>query len=121
MDERLKALLFPRSLCLGCDEPREIDVGAPLCDRCREELEALRLTDGICPRCLSPKGSSDPCRFCGDGKINYQREGIFETYYSMKVNTFLWATADFQRISHPCYNADRGPVNVYSVRLHIEF
>ncbi len=59
--------------------------------------------------------------FCGDGKINYQREGIFETYYSMKVNTFLWATADFQRISHPCYNADRGPVNVYSVRLHIEF
>ena len=29
MDERLKALLFPRSLCLGCDEPREIDAGAP--------------------------------------------------------------------------------------------
>ena len=71
MDERLKALLFPRSLCLGCDEPREIDAGAPLCDRCREELEALRLTDGICPRCLSPKDSSDPCRFCGDGKMRH--------------------------------------------------
>ena len=28
MDERLKALLFPRALCLGCDEPREIDAGA---------------------------------------------------------------------------------------------
>ncbi len=59
--------------------------------------------------------------FCGDGKLNYQREGIFEIYYSAKVHKSLWATADYQRIQNPCFNADRGPVNVYSVRLHIEF
>jgi hypothetical protein len=59
--------------------------------------------------------------FCGDGKLNYQREGIFEIYYSAKVHKSLWATADYQRIQNPCFNTDRGPVNVYSVRLHIEF
>ena len=47
MDERLKALLFPRSLCLGCDEPREIDAGAPLCDCCREELETLLIQGDV--------------------------------------------------------------------------
>ena len=59
--------------------------------------------------------------FCGDGNINYQREGILEMYYSVKINKVLWATADFQRINNPCYNADRGPVNVYSVRMHFEY
>lgn len=59
--------------------------------------------------------------FCGDGNINYQREAIFELYYSLKINRTLWATADFQRINNPCYNADRGPVNVYSVRMHFEY
>ena len=59
--------------------------------------------------------------FCGDGNINYQREKIIEMYYSLKINKVLWATADFQRIQNPCYNADRGPVNVYSVRMHFEY
>jgi len=58
--------------------------------------------------------------FCGDGKLNYGREGIFETYYSFKIHRTLWATADYQRIANPCYNKDRGPVNVFSVRLHFE-
>ena len=71
MDERLRQLLFPRALCLGCDEPREIDAGAPLCDHCREELEALRLTDGICPHCLSPHSSSSPCLYCQDGGMRH--------------------------------------------------
>lgn len=58
--------------------------------------------------------------FCGDGKINYNREGIIETYYSVQIHKSLWATGDFQRISNPCYNKDRGPVHVFSVRLHFE-
>lgn len=58
--------------------------------------------------------------FCGDGKISYGREGIIETYYSLKLHKTLWATADFQRIANPCYNKDRGPVHIFSVRLHFE-
>jgi len=30
-------------------------------------------------------------------------------------------TFDFQRIRNPAFNADRGPVTVESLRLHIEF
>ena len=59
--------------------------------------------------------------FCGDSQLNYQRENIGEIYYSAQLTPFLWLTADYQRIANPCYNADRGPVNVYSLRAHIQF
>ena len=58
--ERLRALLFPRVRCLGCDEPREIDPGQPLCDACRMELEGLRLLDQVCPHCLSAMRHGEP-------------------------------------------------------------
>jgi hypothetical protein len=41
--------------------------------------------------------------------------------YQRVAIIFSVATADYQRIQNPCFNADRGPVNVFSVRLHIEF
>lgn len=59
--------------------------------------------------------------FCGDGRLSYQRENIAEIYYSAQIAPFLWLTADYQRIANPCYNSDRGPVNVYLLRAHIEF
>jgi len=58
----------------------------------------------------------------GDGRLNYSPEMIAELYY--KVNAFqkkFWLTPDYQFILHPAYNADRGPVNVFSLRAHIEF
>jgi len=58
----------------------------------------------------------------GDGHLNYSPELIAELYY--KVNAFqkkFWLTPDYQFILHPAYNADRGPVNVFSLRAHIEF
>jgi high affinity Mn2+ porin len=33
----------------------------------------------------------------------------------------LTLTADYQLITNPGYNADRGPVSVFSGRLHGEF
>jgi high affinity Mn2+ porin len=30
-------------------------------------------------------------------------------------------TADYQLIANPAYNADRGPVSIFSGRLHGEF
>ena len=59
--------------------------------------------------------------FIGDGRLSYRTENIVETYYSMRVMTGAWVTADFQRIFNPAYNADRGPVSVATVRLHAEF
>ena len=59
--------------------------------------------------------------FIGDGKLNYRPENILETFYSWGIIKGLWLTADYQRILNPAYNADRGPVNVFSFRFHAEF
>jgi len=57
----------------------------------------------------------------GDGQLNYSPERIFETYYAYSVSKNLTLTADYQLIVNPAYNADRGPVSVFSGRLHGEF
>ncbi|MDF2433875.1 MAG: high affinity Mn2+ porin [Mucilaginibacter sp.] len=58
----------------------------------------------------------------GDGKLNYAPEMIAECYY--KINAYqkrFFLTPDYQFIINPAYNKDRGPVNVFSIRAHIEF
>ncbi len=58
--------------------------------------------------------------FIGDGHLRYRPEEIFEGYYSFNLYKGAWLTADYQRIQNPAYNADRGPINVYALRLHAE-
>jgi len=58
--------------------------------------------------------------FLGDGALRYRPEYVFESYYSLNVAKGGFISLDFQRIVQPAYNADRGPVNVLSVRLHYE-
>jgi high affinity Mn2+ porin len=58
----------------------------------------------------------------GDGKLNYAPELIAELYY--KINAYqkkFFLTPDYQFIVNPAYNKDRGPVNVFSIRAHVEF
>jgi len=57
----------------------------------------------------------------GDGKLNYAREDILETYYTAHVWRGIFAALDLQYVTHPGYNRDRGPVVVPGVRLHLEF
>ena len=57
----------------------------------------------------------------GDGRLNYGNERIFETYYAYAIDKNFTLTADYQLITNPAYNADRGPVHVFSGRLHGEF
>ena len=61
--------------------------------------------------------------FVGDGRLNYRPESIVEGYYSIGLG-FLQRSAislGAQFIRNPAYNADRGPVRAFSVRLHTEF
>jgi high affinity Mn2+ porin len=37
------------------------------------------------------------------------------------LQKWLWFTGDFQRIVNPGFNQDRGPVDVFSIRVHGEF
>jgi hypothetical protein len=57
----------------------------------------------------------------GDGRLNYARETIFEAYYNAQVWRGAFLAVDAQTILNPGYNADRGPVFVFSVRGHLEF
>ena len=59
--------------------------------------------------------------FLGDGRLNYGHERVFETYYNLEPAKGFGITLDWQHITHPGYNRDRGPVNIGSVRLHAEF
>ena len=58
--------------------------------------------------------------FIGDGRINYRPEKTAELFYSANLNKYFWFTLDFQRIADPAYNADRGPVTIYGMRVHAE-
>ena len=67
--------------------------------------------------------------FLGDGRLNYDSERVFETYYrivlpdlkrgSSKLQSAL--SLAYQHITNPGYNADRGPVVAYTFRWHSEF
>ena len=57
----------------------------------------------------------------GDGALSYAREDIFETYYTAHNWRGLFTSFDAQLIAHPGYNLARGPVEVFSVRTHVDF
>ncbi|MCC6775679.1 MAG: carbohydrate porin [Hyphomicrobiales bacterium] len=57
----------------------------------------------------------------GDGRLNYRQEQILETFYAWAVNRWTTVTVDYQFITNPAYNADRGPVSLFAVRVHAEF
>jgi high affinity Mn2+ porin len=76
-------------------------------------------------------GISDPHReylkaggkgfMLGDGNLNYSWEQLSEIYYSAALlKQQICMTVAYQLLINPGYNLDRhGPVNVFSVRLHV--
>ncbi|HET7757694.1 MAG TPA: carbohydrate porin [Steroidobacteraceae bacterium] len=64
----------------------------------------------------------------GDGRLDYAREQILEAYYRVQWTLGRGPTAlrlqlspDVQYIRDPGFNADRGPVRFYALRLHLEY
>jgi high affinity Mn2+ porin len=57
----------------------------------------------------------------GDGRLNYGRENIVESYYTLHVWRGIYPSLGLQHINNPGYNRDRGPVLVPMGRLHVEF
>ena len=56
----------------------------------------------------------------GDGRLNYGWEKTLETYYDIQVWKSLHAALDYQFITDPAFNRDRGPVSVFGARVHWE-
>jgi hypothetical protein len=57
----------------------------------------------------------------GDGNLSYAREDILETYYTAHNWRGLYTAFDLQLVAHPGYNQARGPVEVFTVRTHVDF
>lgn len=57
----------------------------------------------------------------GDGALHYGAERLIETYYDLRVWKALHTTFDYQYFTNPACNQDRGPVSVFSLRMHMEF
>ena len=59
--------------------------------------------------------------FIGDGNLNHAMESVAEAFYSVNLFKAVWLSADYQHITNPAFNADRGPVEVFGARCHVEF
>lgn len=59
--------------------------------------------------------------FVGDGAITASGEKSVDLFYSFNYHKSFWLTGDFQHITSPGFNAARGPVNVFGLRIHGEF
>ncbi len=57
----------------------------------------------------------------GDGRLNYSPEWATELYYDARLAPGLSMALGYQLIANPAYNADRGPVNVFSLRTRVAF
>jgi high affinity Mn2+ porin len=58
----------------------------------------------------------------GDGRLPHAgTERILETYYAARIAGQTIVTLDYQYVTNPAYNRDRGPVSVFAARLHAQF
>jgi hypothetical protein len=77
--------------------------------------------DGISPdhrRYLAAGGLG---MLLGDGALNYGLEQVFEVYYRVQIGRYVQVSPDYQHIGNPGYNRDRGPANVYGIRLRLAY
>jgi high affinity Mn2+ porin len=57
----------------------------------------------------------------GAGQFSYGWEKILETYYDFKVWDGIHGAVDYEFVTNPAFNRDRGPVSIFAGRLHWEF
>ena len=104
-----------RSLALGAV------MKGPLWRRPGDSAGAAWVMNGLSPEHRDYLAQGGLGFLIGDGQLlRYRPEQIFEIYYSAATFPGLWVGLDFQHIANPAYNADRGPVNFFGVRLHLE-
>jgi high affinity Mn2+ porin len=104
-----------RSLAFGL-----VQSGTPW-SRPNDELGAAFVIDGLAPwhrRYLAAGGYGF---LLGDGALSYGPELEGDVYYRAQITPELALSGVYQPIVNPGYNRDRGPVHVFSGRLHVAF
>lgn len=88
--------------------------------RAGDTVGAAFVASGLSPGHRSFLERGGQTVFLGDGRLRYAPERVLEAYYSVALGKQTSLTADYQRISNPGFNADRGPASFYALRLHWE-
>jgi high affinity Mn2+ porin len=58
----------------------------------------------------------------GDGRLPHPGdERIIETYYDLALRKAVHMSLDYQLVDNPGYDRDRGPVSIFSARVHLQF
>jgi high affinity Mn2+ porin len=57
----------------------------------------------------------------GDGRLSYAPEILGEAYYRFALTREVALGVNYQPVFHPAYNSDRGPVHVFTGRVHLAF
>ena len=58
----------------------------------------------------------------GDGALaRYGSEVLGELYYRLQLGQFTQLSALYQPVVNPAYNIDRGPIHVFTARVHVGF
>ncbi len=59
--------------------------------------------------------------FVGDGRITQATERALDVFYNLNYRKGFFFSGDYQHIANPAFNSARGPVDVFSLRIHGEF
>jgi high affinity Mn2+ porin len=49
--------------------------------------------------------------------LSYGWERVLETYYDFRIRKQIHGALDYQFITNPAFNRDRGPVSVFGARV----
>jgi high affinity Mn2+ porin len=88
--------------------------------RPKDAVGVAGLVEGLSPQAQAYFAAGGLGILIGDGRLTYRPEEVLEAYYALGVVDGATLTLDYQLFANPAYNADRGPVSIYAVRLHVE-
>ena len=89
--------------------------------RGQDRLGLAVIRNGLCADHLDYLAAGGLGFLLGDGRLDYAPERIVESYYALALGKVFTASLDAQRFWNPGYNADRGPVWLFAIRLHAQF
>ncbi len=94
---------------------------APVNSRGQIAFYVAGLVEGLSPVARAYFAAGGLGILIGDGQLNYRPEQILEAYYAFSLNKWATLTFDYQFVDNPGYNAVRGPVSIFTGRLHAQF
>ena len=90
-------------------------------DRPKDAIGVAAVANGLSGSEVKYFAAGGLGKLIGDGGLNYNGEHILETYYKYYFREGVHLTGDYQFVQNPAYNKDRGPANIFALRLHAEF